>query len=78
MRHGYELPIRELPVLRPEDCCSPLVSIVRSVRVGDYADPHASEELPRIMPRGRGRRARRQAPLPDHAANGGNDASGAN
>ena len=31
-------------------------------RDGDYADPHTSEESPRIMSRRRGRRARRPAP----------------
>ena len=31
-------------------------------RDGDYADPHTSEESPRIMTRRRGRRARRTAP----------------
>ena len=32
-------------------------------RDGDYANPHTSEESPRIMTRRRGRRARRLAPL---------------
>ena len=31
-------------------------------RDGDYADPHTSEESPRVMSRRRGRRARRPAP----------------
>ena len=36
---------------------------LRRQRDGDYADPHASDESPRIMTRRRGRRARRLAPL---------------
>ena len=41
-------------------------------REGDYADPHTSEESPRIMARRRGRRARRPRPS-DSEVEGGAD-----
>ena len=43
-------------------------------REGDYADPHASEESPRIMARRRGRRARLPRPS-DSGLDGGADAA---
>ena len=39
------------------------VLCVVGYRDGDYADPHTSEESPRIMTRRRGRRVQRLAPL---------------
>ena len=44
-------------------------------RDGDYADPHTSEESPRIMARRRGRRARRHAPRTPRAEGGANAAA---
>ena len=38
------------------------IALPRDEREGDYADPHTSEESPRIMARRRGRRARRTTP----------------
>ena len=60
-------PLSHFTVLIRED-------YVGAFRDGDYADPHTSEELPRIMARRRGRRARLPRPT-DSGLGGGADAA---
>ena len=68
--HRYQRPKRRVRFLHLSRYFQPRISlqherpqVVIASREGDYADPHTSEESPRIMARRRGRRARLPAPL---------------